>query len=107
MLRGFGGDDLLEPGRGNDVIDGGAGSDNLSYGNVFATPVKVDLSQTGPQDTGAGTQTITATENVSGTQGNDTLTGNAGPNRLMGGGGLATRSTVAPATTSSRATAPT
>ena len=58
MLRGFGGDDLLEPGLGNDVIDGGAGSDNVSYGNVFTTPVKVDLSQTGPQDTGAGTQTI-------------------------------------------------
>jgi len=87
VVRGFGGDDLLEPGRGNDVIDGGAGSDNLSYGNIFTGPVKVDLSQTGPQDTGAGTQTITAIENVSGTQGNDTLTGNAGPNRLMGGGG--------------------
>jgi Ca2+-binding RTX toxin-like protein len=91
VLRGFGGDDGLEPGLGNDTVDGGTGSDTVNYGNLFATPVKVDLSQTGPQDTGAGAQTITVTENVSGTVQADTLVGDNGPNRLTGGGGSGDR----------------
>ena len=88
VLRGHGGDDALAPGPGNDIVDGAAGTDTVDYGDVFTAPVQVDLSQTGPQNTGgAGTDTITGVENASGTSLADTLVGDAGPNVLIGNGG--------------------
>jgi Ca2+-binding RTX toxin-like protein len=91
-VRGFGGDDGLYPGFGDDVVDGGAGAgDVLGYSDIFTTGVHVDLSQTAPQDTNAGSDSLTGVENVDGTFKADTLIGDNGPNRLTGGGGTGDR----------------
>ncbi len=89
-LRGFGGDDGLAgdalAGGGDDVIDGGAGSDSLRF-PLSANGVTVDLGQSGPQATGQGTDTISSVENVSGTEFDDVLAGAEGPNTILGGPG--------------------
>jgi len=83
---------------GDDMIDGGDGVDTLSFnptvigdqqGFAYAITanVTVNLSITGPQNTGVGIFTITNVENVVGGQGNDLLIGNGGGNFLWGGDG--------------------
>jgi Ca2+-binding RTX toxin-like protein len=68
---------------GNDTIDGGAGVDTLTY--TFATAgVHVDLTVATAQSIGAGTETISNIENLSGSSFNDTLVGSAGANLLYG-----------------------
>jgi hemolysin type calcium-binding protein len=105
-LRGGNGDDHLTGGGegdtffadpGNDVIDGGPGSttnyDIVSYEDSPG-PATVDLSRTGPQNTGVlGTDQFARVENLGGSPYNDVLTGTDGDNVIQG----------ATATTSSRA----
>lgn len=76
-LRGNGGGDFLSGGRGNDGIDGGAGLDLadhqlLTFG--AKTAVTVDL-QAGTS-TGQGDDMLAGIETVTGTPGDDTMTGN-------------------------------
>ncbi len=90
-LVGLGGNDTLIGGEGNDVLLGGAGNDTLTGGNgtdtaSFATET-VAITASPSQATGAGTDTITTTENLIGGSGNDKLTGDAGANTLVGNGG--------------------
>ena len=80
------GDDVLDGGAGDDLLFGGAGSDTASYASSL-TAVVVDLRIAGPQATGAGTDTLTDIENLTGGGFNDQLTGNAFANVLIGGGG--------------------
>jgi len=83
-LYGYLGDDLLAGRGGNDLLDGGDGEDAASY---FEAPsrVVVNLSLAGAQNTlGAGLDTLVSIEHVLGSNFNDTLTGNAGVNRLFG-----------------------
>jgi Ca2+-binding RTX toxin-like protein len=88
MLAGGDGNDTVYPGAGNDTVNGGAGTDMVIYSDVTTAGVTVDLSVTAAQDTvGAGTDTITTTENLTGTNLVDTLTGNAGINAIYGSGG--------------------
>lgn len=113
-LFGLGGNDIIIGGNGNDFIDGGAGNDELTGGNGIDTVsyalatagVTVDISITGslggeapggpergtPQDTiGAGIDTlIDLFENLSGSQHDDLLTGNALANVIRGLGGVDT-----------------
>jgi hypothetical protein len=63
----------------------------LGYSDIFTTGVHVDLSQTGPQDTNAGSDSVRGVENVDGTFKADSLIGDNGPNRLTGGGGTGDR----------------
>lgn len=87
-LSGAGGDDLLQVGTGQSIVDGGAGTDTLLVdGNgSFTSGVTVDLSIQGTaQSTGHGTVTITSIENVSGTEFADTLTA-ANSDPVIGGG---------------------
>ena len=84
-VLGGAGDDRIALDKGNDVIDGGAGEDWLIV--TAKNGARVDLSQTGPQSTGAGTDTITGIEHILGGRGKDALTGDAQANRLVGGGG--------------------
>jgi Ca2+-binding RTX toxin-like protein len=77
---------------GSDSIDGGAGSDGVSYIDDPAG-VTVDLG-TGSADDGwggvwalGGTDTLTSIENVQGSNFNDTLTGNDGDNVINGRSG--------------------
>ncbi|MBF9233057.1 calcium-binding protein [Microvirga alba] len=78
---------------GNDTIDGGDGIDTFTISEVALT---LDLSVTGPQNTGLGMDVIRNIENIVSGIGSDKLTGNAlanvfdsksGFDTLDGGGG--------------------
>ncbi|MBM3605297.1 MAG: calcium-binding protein [Alphaproteobacteria bacterium] len=102
-LFGEGGDDTLSGGIGNDQLFGGVGSDMLMldagddalYGGIGQDVVvvdgtraaRIDLALTVRQDTGYGRDIITGIEDAVGGLGNDTLSGNAQANILMGVGG--------------------
>jgi Ca2+-binding RTX toxin-like protein len=97
-LRGSGGQDILEGGPGgdglrpdgpflgaptdDDTISGGGGIDDLDYGTA-PEAVTVDLSQ--GTATGAGSDTLTGIENVSGSRHGDTLIGDSGANVIRDG----------------------
>lgn len=84
ILFGLGGDDMLDGGAGNDLLDGGTGIDTAVYGGATSA-VTVSLAIAAAQATGgAGTDTLTGIENLSGSAYNDTLTGDAGNNVLDG-----------------------
>jgi Ca2+-binding RTX toxin-like protein len=101
-IEGFGGNDTLfgDDGNdtitgdsGNDVIDGGNGNDNLSGGSGVNTVsyahdtegVTVDLSS--GMGFATGVDTLVDFQNITGSQFDDTLTGDAGPNVIDGLGG--------------------
>ena len=72
---------------GNNVLIGGAGTDTVSYENSVAG-VTVSLAVLAAQNTiGAGTDTLSGFENLTGSAFNDTLTGDANTNVLIGLGG--------------------
>jgi serralysin len=99
-IRGYDGDDRLKGGGGTDKLYGGAGNDKLfmSAGNdvikggadtdtLIATGnqgVRINLSKTGAQKTGIGTQTFVDIENLTGTRKGDRLKGDAQANDLQG-----------------------
>jgi len=94
-IVGGSGDDTLSGGFGSDVLQGGGGSDTVSYAeNAARIGVRADLDgATGDdgsaEDGPAGARdTIAAdVENLEGTNTDDTLIGNAGPNVIDGAGG--------------------
>ncbi|MDX2263429.1 MAG: DUF4214 domain-containing protein [Hyphomicrobiales bacterium] len=72
---------------GDNILDGGAGSDTLSYANAVAA-VNISLALTTVQATGgSGVDTVNGFENLTGSAFNDVLTGSAGANTLTGGRG--------------------
>jgi Ca2+-binding RTX toxin-like protein len=80
-------DDELIGDDADNVLVGGAGVDTASYA-ASASAVSVDLARVGPQHTGgAGVDTLTGFENLTGSDFNDTLSGDAGANVLDGGAG--------------------
>jgi Ca2+-binding RTX toxin-like protein len=86
-LTGDQNDNVLRGGAGNDRLVGGDGSDTADYADA-ARAVTVRLATTTAQDTrGAGTDTLTGIENLTGSAFNDTLIGDAGDNVLRGGPG--------------------
>lgn len=85
-MSGGDGDDLINGGGGNDTLSGDAGVDTVSYAKA-GVGVHVDLRITGPQDTGAGVDTLSGFENVLGSGFGDALSGDDGANVLTGGGG--------------------
>jgi serralysin len=96
-LNGGAGDDRLFGHQGPDVLNGEAGIDIASYADkpagVVVTIDGVANDGVADDDPIAGTQPENdnvSTENVIGTQTNDTLTGDAGPNALSGGEGTDT-----------------
>jgi Ca2+-binding RTX toxin-like protein len=85
MLIGGDGNDTLDGGAGNDTLDGGLGTDTASYASA-AAGVTASLALAGAQNTvGAGSDTLTAIENLTGSSFDDVLTGDAGNNTLSGG----------------------
>ncbi|MBV5310346.1 FG-GAP-like repeat-containing protein, partial [Chromatium okenii] len=77
----------LIAGTGNNVIDGGAGTDTVIY-NTATKAITVSLAATTPQLTGgSGSDRLIAIENIVGSNNADTLSGNSGANVLAGGGG--------------------
>ncbi|HAT2158531.1 TPA: type I secretion C-terminal target domain-containing protein, partial [Legionella pneumophila] len=84
ILNGGNGDDILAGGAGNDTLDGGAGNDTATYIDATAG-VTVSLNTSSAQNTvGAGTDTLTNIENLTGSKFNDTLTGNNSANTIKG-----------------------
>ena len=86
-LNGAGGNDTLDGGAGNDTLIGGAGTDTASYSDATAG-VTVNLAITAAQNTvGAGTDTLSTIENLTGSAFADILTGDGHANVLVGGAG--------------------
>ena len=86
-LTGSAFDDTLEGNGGNNILAGGLGIDTVSYANA-AAGVTVSLAATKAQNTlGAGTDTLSGFENLSGSAFNDKLTGSTLANILHGGAG--------------------
>ena len=85
VLSGAAGDDTLIGGVGNDTLDGGAGIDTADYSDI-GSAVSVDLGS-GSATGGAGHDSLTNIENVTGSAHDDTLVGDAGANVLTGGAG--------------------
>jgi Ca2+-binding RTX toxin-like protein len=83
-------DNTLYAGYGNNIFDGGAGTDTVSYAFAGAG-VSVSLASAGAQATGSsGSDTLVSIENLIGSGFNDNLTGNAGDNVLDGAAGTDT-----------------
>jgi Ca2+-binding RTX toxin-like protein len=78
---------FIDAGTGNNILNGGAGVDTLSY--AFATAaVTANLGLTTAQATGgSGSDTLLNFENLTGGKYNDKLTGNALANTLTSGAG--------------------
>jgi serralysin len=86
-LTGSNFNDTLEGNSGNNVLSGGTGTDTLSYEHAAAA-VTVNLAVTSAQATGgAGSDTISGFENLTGSAYNDSLSGTSGANTLTGGAG--------------------
>lgn len=86
-LNGGAGDDTLVGGAGADVLNGGNGTDTIDY-SASSGFVNVGLFPGGTLRNGdADFDTATSIENVIGSNGNDTITGNDVANRLEGRGG--------------------
>lgn len=78
---------LLVSTAGNDTLSGTAANETVTYGHATA-PVTVSLAIATQQNTlGAGLDTLTAINNLIGSDFNDNLTGNAQNNALEGGAG--------------------
>jgi Ca2+-binding RTX toxin-like protein len=87
VIDGGAGNDTIEGGAGNDTLTGGAGTDTLTYATATAA-VTVNLATATAQNTvGAGTDTISGFENLTGSGFNDTLTGDSNANTISGGAG--------------------
>jgi Ca2+-binding RTX toxin-like protein len=88
ILNGGDGNDSLSGLTGDDVMNGGDGVDTANYAGT-ATAVTVSLLLQGAaQDTlGAGLDTLSGIENLTGSRFNDILTGDAGDNVIEGGVG--------------------
>jgi Ca2+-binding RTX toxin-like protein len=86
-IDGGGRDDTIEGGGGNDTLLGGAGIDILSYEHATGG-VTVSLAKTTSQVTGgAGTDTVSGFESLTGSDWADVLTGSTGENIILGLGG--------------------
>ena len=88
-LDGGADDDVLRPFTGSDAIVGGNGADVVDYRDVLEPmPVTASLPEQTATILGAlGTQTLNSVEDLAGGDGNDVLTGAAGPNTLSGAQG--------------------
>ena len=97
-LRGEAGNDTLRGGQDNDILDGGAGTDTADYSmenlNADGTAleegvegVDVNLAENHARDTYGDDDRLENIENVKGTLGEDTITGDEGSNHLDGHGG--------------------
>ncbi len=84
LLHGDEHDDVLDGGAGDDALDGGTGIDTADYSDA-AGGVTVKLLLTSAQDTGgAGIDTLSGIENLTGSNSGDTLVGNSAANVLAG-----------------------
>lgn len=91
------GDDYIKAGFGvNEAYEGGSGNDTISFDSLgTSSAINANLT-TGNYSLGTGgSGTISGTENLIGTWGNDNITGNAQDNFLSGGTNGAGNDTIA------------
>jgi Ca2+-binding RTX toxin-like protein len=88
-LTGTAGNNVLAGLAGDDTLNGGLGTDTADY-SASAAAVNVNLLS--GSATGDGTDSLTAIENVIGSDFNDTLAGDGGNNAIDGGAGVDTLS---------------
>jgi Ca2+-binding RTX toxin-like protein len=89
-VTGSGFNDILMGNAAANTLDGGAGTDTVSYANASGA-VNVTLTASGGSSTGAGgNDTLVSIENVIGSGFDDVLMGNANANTLDGGAGIDT-----------------
>ncbi len=86
VLYGGDGDDTLIGGAGADILIGGSGSDTASYAGANGVTVFLDATLGANTGEAAG-DTFDSIENLTGSDGNDALYGDAGDNVLDGGRG--------------------
>ena len=96
QLHGLGGDDRLsdgdrddragEDGPGQDLLDGGAGNDTVSYAQRTAS-VAVNIGDDRPDGGRGEGDRLTGIESIIGGSGDDRLIGDRRPNVIHGGGG--------------------
>ncbi|RIK35096.1 MAG: hypothetical protein DCC58_20890, partial [Chloroflexi bacterium] len=85
-------DNVIVASNGNNQIDGGAGTDTISYADAPG-PVQIGLGLSSIQSTGgSGNDLLLNFENVIDNAFNDTLTGSSGANVIDGGPGADTMS---------------
>jgi serralysin len=91
--NGGSGNDTFIGNQANNVFNGGAGTDTVTYASL-TTGINMSVDASGNLIVNAGTaggiDTLIAVENVVGTSGNDVLMGNALNNTLNGGAGIDT-----------------
>ncbi len=87
VLLGGGNNDIIDGGAGDDVMNGEAGTDLVSYASAVSG-VTVSLALATAQNTGgAGIDTLSGFEDLTGSKFADSLTGDSLANRITGGGG--------------------
>lgn len=93
LSGGPGSGDVLEGDLGTDTIDGGRGAHDIaSYAlagqsAIYPGGIGVHVDLAGGTASGDGEDTLSGIEDVAGTPFADTITGDAEPNELYGGGG--------------------
>ncbi len=96
VLSGLAGNDTINGGSGSDTLLGGAGADTLAGGvgsdtadySSSASAVNVNILDALAESSGdAAGDVLTSIENITGSAGNDTLTGNNNANEIVGGDG--------------------
>jgi Ca2+-binding RTX toxin-like protein len=78
-------DNLLYAGTGNNVLDGGAGSDTVTWAYGVSGAVGVTASLASGSATGSGLDTLIGIEHLIGSANADRLTGDGNANNLSGG----------------------
>ncbi len=81
---GSGFNDIITGTTGNNILDGGAGTDTVSYQSGATAGVTINLNLTAQNIGGSGTDTLLNFENVVGSNFDDTLIGNSQSNVLTG-----------------------
>lgn len=85
-LQGGTGNDTLSGGAGNDTLAGGDGTDVISFAGTVGG-VNINLADTLVTDGFGNSDVISGIEGVTGSEFDDTLTGDGNANILNGGGG--------------------
>jgi Ca2+-binding RTX toxin-like protein len=87
-ITGSAANDTIDGGGGDDVMDGGGGVNTVSYASATAgVTVSLALQGSAQNTVGAGIDTLSNFQNITGSAFADTLTGDANANVINGGGG--------------------
>ncbi len=88
IITGLAGDDTIDGGADDDALDGGDDTDTASYASAGAgVTVSLALQGSAQNTIGAGNDTLSNFENLSGSGFADTLKGDNNANRIEGGAG--------------------